>query len=181
MPPFLTLREVDRQTWADLVRLFEAPGGPKFCWCMVWRATPAEAKLDGAGRKAALRARVEAGIPIGLVGHLDGEPVAWCSIAPRETYRRLKGVQDETPEKVWTLACFFVVRRLRGQGITRQLIEAAVQHARQKGATVVEAYPVDTDAPSYRFMGSIAPFVAAGFTEVGRVGRRRHLMRLRVG
>ncbi|HLF08561.1 MAG TPA: hypothetical protein VI789_04350, partial [Dehalococcoidia bacterium] len=47
----LTFREVEQQHWGDLVRLFENPGGPKACWCMVWRATPDETKKrDGASR-----------------------------------------------------------------------------------------------------------------------------------
>ncbi|MBI1880028.1 MAG: GNAT family N-acetyltransferase [Chloroflexi bacterium] len=179
---FLSFREIDQQAWPDLERLFKARGGPKNCWCMVWRATPEESKrTDGVSRKAALKRRVDEGTPIGLVGYLEGEPVAWCSIAPRETYRRLGGIEDEEEENVWALACFYVVRRLRGLGVTALLIEAAVQHARQKGATVVEAYPVDPDSPSYRFMGFVASFKAAGFEEVGRAGTRRHIMRRRVG
>jgi len=61
-----------------------------------------------------------------------------------------------------------------------RLIEAAVAHARKRGATVVEAYPVDPDSPSFRFMGLVSAFKAAGFREVGRAGTRRHVMRLKV-
>jgi GNAT superfamily N-acetyltransferase len=107
--------------------------------------------------------------------------VAWCSIAPRDTYRRLGGVEADGGERVWSLACFFVIRRLRGMGITARLIEAAVDHARRRGATVIEAYPVDPDSPSYRFMGFVPSFQSAGFDEVARAGTRRHVMRLRVG
>ena len=45
----------------------------------------------------------------------------------------------------------------------------------------VEAYPVDPDSPSFRFMGWVSVFKAAGFREVGRAGTRRHVMRLKVG
>ena len=57
------------------------------------------------------------------------------------------------------------------------LIAGAVAHARENGATVVEAYPVDPDSPSYRFMGFVPVFAAAGFTDLGRPGKRRHVMR----
>jgi hypothetical protein len=60
----------------------------------------------------------------------------------------------------------------------RRLIAAATDYARENGATVVEAYPVDPDAPSYRFMGFVPVFAEAGFAEIGRAGRRRHVMRL---
>ena len=178
----LHFREVDGETWADLARLFEARGGPKNCWCMVWRATPVESKdASGTARKAALKLRVDNQTPIGILGYQGQEPVAWCSIAPRPTYRRLGGIEDETRENVWAIACFYVIRRLRGLGITRQLIDGAVAHAKRNGATMVEAYPVEPDSPSYRFMGFVESFKAAGFEEVGRVGARRHIFRRRLG
>jgi GNAT superfamily N-acetyltransferase len=174
----LVFHAVNSDRWSDFERLFECRGSPKFCWCMVWRATPAEAKhKDGASRKAAIAARVSAGVPIGLLGYLTDEPVAWCSVAPRSTYRRLTNDSD-TDEGIWSIACFFLLRKLRGQGITKQIIKAAVEHARVNGATAVEAYPVDPDSPSYRFMGFTPVFEQAGFTEVGRAGKRRHIMRL---
>jgi GNAT superfamily N-acetyltransferase len=175
----LVFHEVDTKRFSDLERLFEARGGPKSCWCMVWRARGAEAQSKGGkSRKAALERRVSDGVPIGILGYLDGEPVAWCSIAPRETYRALGGPDDDAPGSVWSLVCFFVPRRLRGIGIMRRLIAAAIDTAKRHGAKVVEAYPVDEDSPSYRFMGFVPVFADLGFREVGRAGTRRHVMRL---
>jgi GNAT superfamily N-acetyltransferase len=177
----LTFREVDHETWPDLEQLFESRGGPKYCWCMVWRMAPAERKLlNNSERKSSLKQRVDTATPIGIVGYLDQEPVAWCSIAPRPTFRGLGGIEDSTEENIWSLTCFFVKRHQRGKGITRQLISAAVAHATQKGASIVEAYPVDPGSPSYRFMGYVESFKAAGFEEVGRAGSRRHVLDLRV-
>jgi GNAT superfamily N-acetyltransferase len=177
-PTRLIFQAVDVAHWPDFERLFESRGGPKSCWCMVWRQTLEEARhTDGASRKAAMAARVAAGIPVGLLGYLDGAPVAWCSVAPRSTYRRL--VSDGgSDDGIWSLACLFVVRRLRGMGLAPVIIQAAVSHARAQGASIVEAYPVDADSPSYRFMGFVPVFERAGFQEVGREGIRRHVMRL---
>lgn len=178
----LRFREVDMNCWEDFARLFEERGGPKSCWCMVWRATGAEVRhRDGASRRAQIQSRVDSGVPIGLLGYLGDRPVAWCSIAPRETYRPLGGPQaDPAKERVWSLVCFFLRREHRGQGRTTEVIQAAVAHARARGATVVEAYPVERDSPSYRFMGFVDTFVSAGFHEVGRAGERRHVMRLQI-
>lgn len=178
----LTFRPVDAESWPDLARLFEAPGGPKHCWCMVWRRSAAEAKeRHGTARRAMLEGRVARGDPVGILGYVEGDPVAWVSIAPRETYRALGGPDDlSAAERVWSLVCFFVKRAHRGKGWTAALIEAAVAEARARGATLVEAYPVDPDAPSYRFMGFVPVFAAAGFSAAGRAGTRRHVMRLRL-
>ena len=175
----MVFREVTHDNWRDFEGLFECRGGPKACWCMVWRATPVEAKqTDSLTRKAAMKARITAGTTVGLLGYLNKEPVAWCSVAPRSTYRRLveHGGDDEG---VWSIACFFVVRRLRGQDLSQRIIAAAVEFARSRGASIVEAYPVDPSSPSYRFMGFVSMFEAAGFREVGRAGSRRHVFQLR--
>jgi hypothetical protein len=37
-------REVSHENWPDFAGLFESRGGPKSCWCMVWRSTATEAK-----------------------------------------------------------------------------------------------------------------------------------------
>lgn len=180
-PDRVVFRAVDSSRWEDLERLFESRGGPKSCWCMVWRGTPEE-RRDKASKKSALERRVMENTPVGLLGYLDEEPVAWCSVAPRPTYRPLGGIEaegeGEAPDAVWSLVCFFVTRRLRGRGMSVRLLEAAIEHARERGARVLEAYPVDPESPSYRFMGFVPLFEAAGFREVGRAGNRRHVMRL---
>jgi GNAT superfamily N-acetyltransferase len=177
----MQFREVTPDNWRDFEGLFECRGSPKACWCMVWRATPAEAKqTDGRSRKTAMKARIMGCTTVGLLGYVDEEPVAWCSVAPRSTYRRLvKGSTDDAG--VWSIACFFVVRRLRGQGVIQRIIAAAVDFATRRGASIVEAYPVDPGSPSYRFMGFVPTFEAAGFREVGRAGSRRHVFQLKVG
>lgn len=176
----MEFREVDRDRWQDLERLFEARGGPKYCWCMVWRRMPSRKRSDAAAKKEALRQRVEDAIPIGILGYVDGEPTAWCSVAPRESFREMGGDKfaADSQASVWSITCFFAPRKLRGHGITRRLISAAVERARRSGADVIEAYPVDYDSPSYKFMGLVSSFEALGFREVGRAGSRRHVMRL---
>ena len=178
--PALTFKPVTKSTFEDFVALFEGRGGPKHCYCLVWRERGAASKLDLAGRRTAMAERVEQGEPISILAYHDGEPVAWCSIAPRETYFPLGGEEYADGIKVWSLVCFYLRSRLRGQGVGRALLDEAIRVAGKRGADVVEAYPVDPDSPSYRFGGFTSMFRAAGFEERGRAGTRRHVMRLRV-
>jgi GNAT superfamily N-acetyltransferase len=173
---------IDKSRWPDLEQLFESRGGPKSCWCMVWRDMPERPqRSDGPSRKRALKGRVQAGQQVGLLAYLDGEPTAWCSVAPRPTYKELGGVSYEgtSDADVWSIVCFFVKRAARGKGIFERLLTEAITHARSKGAAVIEGYPVDPDSPSYRFMGFVASFMAMGFEEVGRAGSRRHVISFR--
>ncbi len=177
-PDSLVFREVNEEHWPDLDRLFESRGGPKNCWCMLWRSNSEERRAkDKSVLKAALRDRVFRGTSIGILAYMNDQPVAWCSVAPKETYRRL-GEPVDPPGGTWSIACFYVTNSLRHTGMTARLITAAIETAQRHGAATVEAYPVDPDSPSYRFMGLVETFADAGFTEVARIGTRRHVMRL---
>ncbi|HVY19343.1 MAG TPA: GNAT family N-acetyltransferase [Bauldia sp.] len=177
----LTFREVTPATIPDFEAFFSAPGAPHFCWCIVWRRTTEESHHhQPADRKAQMLKRICAGTPVGLVAY-DGDTAAgWVSIAPRDTHRNLGGPPAQADENIWSIACFFVPRKRRGQGTVRALIKGAIAHAKEKGATIVEAYPVDRAAPSYRYMGFTDVFAEAGFTDEGMAGTRRHVMRLRL-
>jgi len=177
----IVFREAGSSQWDDMEKLFESRGGPKNCWCMVWRGKPGD-RTDKTSRKAAMHKLVKEEVPVGLLGYLDDEPVAWCSIAPRSTYRKLGGLEEsgEDSENIWSLVCFYVKSAYRGQGLMNRLIEAAKEHSIKRGATVIEAYPVDPDSPSYRFMGFVPVFKDMGFIKVGEAGSRRHVMRLKL-
>lgn len=47
---------------------------------------------------------------------------------------------DDTP--VWSVVCFVVGRKSRGQGMAVALLDA-INYARDRGAATLEAYPVD--------------------------------------
>ena len=177
----LTFRPVDPSRWPDFEHLFEARGGPKTCWCMHFRRDEHGRTPRAKGnRKRAMEWRTKSGIPAGLLAYdASDEPVAWCSVAPRETLVNHGGVDlpGEDPARVWAITCFYVKSGIRGQGIMSRSIEEAAGHARRNGGTSLEAYPVVPDSPSYRFCGFTPAFEKLGFMEVGRAGLRRHVMR----
>jgi len=169
--------EVTQKTRGGFEDLFEQPGAPKYCWCMAWRHSSRE-HVQNDEKKRMMMALIETGTPVGILAELDGKTVGWCSVAPRETYRKLSKQQDDTETGIWSIVCFYVPRALRGGGLASALLDAAIDHAFASGARIVEAYPVDEAAPSYRFMGFRDMFVARGFHDIGTAGTRRHVMRL---
>lgn len=177
----ITFHPVDPSRWKDFEALFESRGCPKNCWCMLWRQTPEEAKhRDHQSRKSFMEKRICDNMPVGILGYHQEKPVAWCSIAPKATYRNLTGKVKTDESRVWSLVCFFIRNEYRKQGLTKRLIQAAIDYSKGEGAEVIEAYPVDPDSPSYRFMGYVDTFKAMGFQEIGRAGSRRHIMTLRI-
>jgi GNAT superfamily N-acetyltransferase len=73
---------------------------------------------------------------------------------------------------VWSIVCFVVGRRHRGQGIATALLDAAVDYARAHGATLLEAYPVDTTggrvSAATAYKGTVGMFERAGFAVAER-------------
>jgi GNAT superfamily N-acetyltransferase len=171
--------------WDDLERLFGPKGPVGGCWCMLWRCRRAEFDAaKGDGNRRALKALVDGGETPGVLVYRDGEPVGWCSVAPRASFpalarsRILKPV-DAAP--VWSISCLFIPRRFRGAGVAGDLIEAAVAHAAAAGAPVVEAYPVEPKQAAmpavFAWTGFHASFKSAGFVEVARRSPTRPIMR----
>ena len=181
----MTFKAVSPQSWSGLEELFEARGGPSHCWCMLWRNVPSNMRgTRGAERrrvmKCAMRDMVHQGSETGIVARIDDCPAGWVSVAPLESLRPMHG-RVEPPERSlnpWAIVCFYIARRFRGRGLMPKLMNEAVCHARARGALVIEAFPVDRDSPSYRFMGYVDMFESAGFRDLGMAGSRRHVMRL---
>jgi GNAT superfamily N-acetyltransferase len=111
----------------------------------------------------------------GLLGCRDGRAIGWVSLGPREDYERLAHSKilapvDDTP--VWSIVCFVVSRRARGTGVATALLAAAIDYARDHGASMLEAYPVDTAGgripAANAFHGPLSMFERAGFEVVER-------------
>jgi GNAT superfamily N-acetyltransferase len=170
-----TFKPVNSCNWKELENFFESKGGPQYCWCMAWRnmneGTSRSSKSD---KKKSLKSYVERKIPIGLLCYSNSGPIAWCSIAPRNNYRDLAG--DNTLKNVWSLVCFFIKREYRKQRMTEKLISEALKYAKDNGAKYVEAYPVNPDSPSFRFMGFKSTFDKMGFKFKKKAGKRRNVM-----
>jgi GNAT superfamily N-acetyltransferase len=172
---------VTAERLADLARFSVAHGKFRYCSCMRWRMTSGEYQRSTKEQRiAALDDRVREGIPVGVLAYMDGEPVGWCSVAPRETYGALERFRalprvDDAP--VWSVVCFFVDWRVRRQGVTLGLLRAAVAYAVSQGARIVEGYPVEPDARLYVYMGSPATFREAGFRDVATSAQGRLIMR----
>lgn len=176
----LTVEPLTPDRLPDLAALFEEGGDPRWCWCAWFRVRGTD---YSAGSKARHRAVLEAattegvatGHAPGLVAYEGGTAVGWVSLGPRDDYARLAYSKvlapvDEIP--VWSIVCFVVSRRARGRGIARRLLDGAIAYAREHGATMLEAYPVDTGrgrtADANVFRGTLSMFERAGFTEVAR-------------
>ena len=179
----LEVRPVTAARWEELAAFFGPSGAFSHCWCTWWRQTSAGfgkgVEEQGAGNRSLMQGIVAAGAEPGLLAYRDGLPVGWVSVAPRPQYGRLlrsrrigPPAEEAADERVWSVVCFWIPRGERGKGVATELLNGAVTRARERGATQLEAYPVDTSggrhAAANLFTGTLAMFKRAGFREVDR-------------
>lgn len=176
--PAIAIHPLTPERFPDLEAVFESKGCSvaRGCWCMFYRETgkfivPGFREAAKA-RKAKLESLAREGPPPGLVAYLEGKPVGWVTLGPREDFRRLetsRAMKAVDAKRVWSIVCFVVPAEHRGKGIAGALLEGAVAWAKSQGATLLEAYPKDpkgtVDAGSLWF-GTRSMYEKAGFREV---------------
>jgi GNAT superfamily N-acetyltransferase len=183
----LSFHPLTPKLWTDLEELFGPRGACAGCWCMYWKLRgKAYEEARGYETRQMHKSIVDSGVNTGLLAYLHGEIVGWAAVEPRRAYeklsysRALKPVDDQA---VWSVTCFFVAREFRRQGITVELLKAAVEHVRRQGGRIVEGYPVDSqkDIPApFVFTGTASAFEQAGFTEVARRTPTRPIFRFTI-
>lgn len=152
---------------------------------MWWRLKRSRFKqCKGNKNREAMKTIVASGQEPGILAYVDDSPVGWCAVGPREGYpvlarsRILKPV-DDAP--VWSVVCFFVDKNHRRQGLTVELLQAVLAHAKHKGAKIIEGYPIEPQKyptpQAFAWTGFVSAFLKAGFVECARRSPTRPIMR----
>jgi GNAT superfamily N-acetyltransferase len=186
----LTFEPLTNRNWDKFVQLFGKNGACGNCWCMYYRLPKAdfhEGKHED-GNKRAMQDLVRAGKPAGLLGLYEGEAIAWCAFAPREDFIKFEKsrVHKRIDDKhVWSIPCFFVHKKFRGQGISVEVLKGAISYARENGIKIIEAYPAiptkEKLPDSFVWTGLYKSFERAGFEIVDHTSRNRPMVRYYVG
>jgi GNAT superfamily N-acetyltransferase len=177
----LVVRPLTAELLPALEDLFADSAMCSKCWCMYWRVGSAYRKQPARDNRKAFRAVVKSGPPPGLLAFDGALAIGWCQVTPRDALPwlerpwRMRRV-DDAP--VWSISCFYVRKGYRRQGITRLLIDAALEAAKHAKAPALEAYPLDRAlSPSATSTGIVSTFARAGFKVVARHAPERPIMR----
>jgi GNAT superfamily N-acetyltransferase len=152
---------------------------------MWWRIKRKEfEQQQGEGNREAMCSIIQSGQVPGILAYSKNEPIAWCSVAPREDFPVLdrspilKRVDDQP---TWSIVCFYIGKGYRRQGLSTRMIAAAIDYASRQGARIIEGYPIapkkDKAPDIYAFTGLVSTFEKAGFKEVARRSETRPIMR----
>jgi GNAT superfamily N-acetyltransferase len=174
------------------VRALVGPKRPdaNVCWCLSYRI-PAKLnnELRGPARGEYVAGLVREDPPPGVLAYDEGEAAGWAAVAPRAatSFARNRKIPHVDDLPVWSLWCIRVRPGHRGKGVSHALIAGAVEFARDRGAPVIEAYPLDNRGAkvdlTMAYPGLRKNFEAAGFTQAAETtsvlnGFPRVLMRL---
>jgi GNAT superfamily N-acetyltransferase len=186
--PFTT-KELSVGTFQDFSKLALKQGG---CWCIYYqRPKPIERGLSTAewGRinrrdKARL---VRKGKSHAILVYDGRTPVGWCQYGTNDELPRIdagrnyKRAAPRVSGKLWRITCFFVDRRYRGRGVSKEALKGALAAISEHGGGTVEAYPVISPrmaaVPEWRWFGTPGMFEKEGFKRIARLGTSGVLMR----
>jgi GNAT superfamily N-acetyltransferase len=182
----LQIQPVTKKNWNLFIQLFGDKGACGNCWCMYYRLSKTdfqEGKVDD-GNKQAIKEIIWADKPVGLLGLLDEQPIAWCAFAPREHFIKLEKSRVHKRidnNEVWSIPCFFIDKNFRKSGVSVLLIKGAIDYAEQNGIKIIEAYPtIPTQykiPDSFAWIGLYKSFERAGFEIVDRKSKNRPMVR----
>ncbi len=178
-----SIRPLDEDTWDAFAELVEANNGIfGGCWCIgfhaegVGKSTPAENR----DRKLS---RVRAGTTHAALVFDGDDCLGWCQfgepaelprIKSRATYER---GQTEPPD--WRIACCYVGKGLRRQGVATAALAGALDLIAGQGGGTVEGFPEDASSVPAGFLynGALSTYENLGFARDRMIGKHRWVVR----
>jgi GNAT superfamily N-acetyltransferase len=107
--------------------------------------------------------------------------VGWCQFGSPDELPRIKNQRDYreglTALPDWRIACFFVDKAHRGQGVASAALTGALDEITRLGGGTVESYPEDVAgrsvSGSFLHNATVALFQRHGFERTRRLGKNR--------
>ncbi len=176
-PGDLTVRRLDASSWDAFAELVERNNGIYGgCWCAPNHVEYRRGVSDPRTLKEELVRSGRACAALVLDG--EGRAQGWCQYACAEAlhlkheraYR-----QDPPPPARWRVACVFVDKGHRGQGVARRALEGALEQIAAAGGGLVEAISETTSGRvaqgRFLFSATVELFEQCAFVRGRQVGK----------
>jgi GNAT superfamily N-acetyltransferase len=181
-----TTRPLDASTWEPFAELVERNNGIYGgCWCVAFHSAYERGISDPRTLKEQLVRSGDA--HAALVFDERGLAQGWCqygSTGEISLRHRREYLKDPPPAARWRIACIFVDKRHRGQGVARAGLEGALAQIAAAGGGLVEAISettADREAQGrFLFSATVELFEQYGFVRGRHIGKHawivsRHL------
>lgn len=158
---------MDNTMWAGCYCHFYSFPGTRDEWSLSRSAENRQARAE----------LVRRGRAQGYLAYAGGKVVGWCNAASRSMLPGLdreEALRIESADDVGSIVCFVVAAPYRGQGVAKQLLEAACRGLQAQGLSIAEAYPRSEDrSASAAYHGPLSMYLAAGFDLYRDAGDRK--------
>lgn len=179
-----SVQELGPKTWSDFAQIAEKHNGVwGGCWCVAFHHPTGKTTGTAAGNRALKERLVMEGQTHNALVFDGDKAVGWCLFGhPAEIPGRMSSYGRlglDLPD--WRIPCFFVDRDRRRDGVAKAALEGVLRIIASKGGGTVDGYPIDTKGKpygsSFLWGGSKSMFVEAGFSQIGRLGTSKLVMR----
>lgn len=171
----ISIRALSAESLADYLAFFDHDAFPPDhrwagCYCH-FPIAPHHLKpweeRSGTENRAAVSRLIRANQMSGYLAYRGDRVVGWCNAAPYTRFTIFGNKQEPEAEKMGAVTCFIIAPVMRGQGVARQLLQAALAGFQTQGLLLVEAYPRrDAATPEANHHGPLSLYLAEGFTIV---------------
>jgi GNAT superfamily N-acetyltransferase len=172
-----TIRALETATWPAFAGLVERNNGIfGGCWCMGFH--PDDTR-DGAVNRQRKLDRVRAGAAHAALVFDAEECVGWCQFGTPEEVPRIKNraayEKGQTTPPDWRIACCYVGKGRRRQGVATTALAGAIELIASLGGGVVEGYPEDAASvpAGFLFNGAMSTYEQLGFIRDRKIGKHR--------
>jgi GNAT superfamily N-acetyltransferase len=176
--PTYTVKALDQSTWAAFAALVERNNGVfGGCWCMGFH--PEDSRTDAAHNRAAKEQRVRKGQAHAALVFDGDDCVGWCQFGASDEVPRIKNraayEKAQTTSPDWRIACCFVGKGHRRQGVATAALAGALDLIAGLGGGTVEGYPEGAGSvpAGFLFNGALSTYEKLGFTCDRKIGKHR--------
>ncbi len=149
------------------------------CWCIGFHAEGADRKSTPTLNRERKLDRVRAGTAHAALVFEGDDCVGWCQFGAPDEVPRIKNraayEKGRTTSPDWRIACCYVGKGHRRQGVATAALAGAVDLIAGLGGGAVEGYPEDAGSvpAGFLFMGALSTYEKLGFIRDRKIGKHR--------
>jgi hypothetical protein len=178
--PTYEIRALDESTWPAFAALVEGNNGIfGGCWCMGFHPKQATEGTAPTPKRQQKLDRVRAGTAHAALVFDGEECVGWCQFGSPDEVPRIKNraayEQGRTESPEWRIACCYVGKGHRRQGVATAALAGAIELIASLGGGTVEGYPESAESVPAGFLyhGALSTFEKIGFAPDRKIGKHR--------
>jgi GNAT superfamily N-acetyltransferase len=178
--PAYMIEALDESTWPAFAALVERNNGVfGGCWCMGFHPEGVGKGTTSAVNRTRKLDRVRAGSAHAALVFDADACVGWCQFGVPDEVPRIKSraayEKGQTTPPDWRIACCYVGKGHRRQGVAAAALAGALDLIAGLGGGTVEGYPESADAVPAGFLynGALSTHENLGFTRNRKIGKHR--------